>query len=142
MKLLPLVAFPLLMVMSPGLHAVVAPGTGSWQGRNYRDTKPGGWFSYRLALPTQGECRLVCTYWGGETDRRDFDILVDDTKIASQTLECNKPGEFFDVSYPVPEGVTRGKQFITVQFRARPGSVAGGLFGVRLAQLPAKKSAP
>jgi DUF1680 family protein len=117
-------------------------GTGSLQGRNYRDTEPGGWFSYRLALPTQGECRLVCTYWGGETSRRDFDILLDDTKIASQTLERNKPGEFFDVSYPVPEGVTHGKQFVTVLFRARPGSVAGGLFGIRLEQLTAKKRAP
>ena len=50
---------------------------------------------------------LQATYWGDERSR-DFDILVDDVKVATQHLS-GQAGKFFDVDYPLPEALTRGK---------------------------------
>lgn len=53
---------------------------------------------------------------------------MDDRKIATQSLKPDKPGEFFDVEYAVPEESTRGKAHVTVKFKASAGA-AGRLFG-------------
>ena len=75
---------------------------------------------------------LVCTWWGGESGERNFDILVDGTKIASQKLSNNQPGKFWDATYPIPAELTHGKEKVTVKMQAQPGNFAGGLFGSRL----------
>jgi hypothetical protein len=57
---------------------------------------------------------------------------VDGKVIATQTLHQDKPGEFYDKIYAIPEEVTRGKQTVEVRFQAHPGNFAGGLYGVRI----------
>ena len=76
--------------------------------------------------------QLVCTFWGSDAGGRVFDILIDDTKIATQTLENNKPGTFYDETYSVPTVLTQGKDKVTVTFRAARNRTAGGLFGTRM----------
>jgi hypothetical protein len=75
---------------------------------------------------------LVCTYWGGDSGGRKFDIAVDGKVIATQTLNRNKPGKFFDVTYPLPVELIKGKQKVRVKLQAHPGKMAGGLFGCRM----------
>ena len=75
---------------------------------------------------------LLCTYWGGESGDRTFDILIDGEVIATQTLKQDQPGAFFEKTYAIPAATTRGKQKIEVRFRAHPGNFAGGLFGARM----------
>jgi hypothetical protein len=75
---------------------------------------------------------LVCTYWGSDAWNRDFDILIDSTKIASQQLDNNDPGKLFDVSYPIDPELISGKTSVTVTFQAKQGKIAGGLFGCRM----------
>lgn len=53
-------------------------------------------------------------------------------KIASQSLQNDMPGQFFDVTYAIPEELTRGKTKMTVRFQAQPGNIAGGLYGLRV----------
>ncbi len=110
--------------------------SGTFQGRHWRDATAGGWFSYRLAIPAQENLKLVCTYWGGESTRREFEILVEGQKIATQVLENNQPGTFFDVAYHLPDELLYGRQFVTIRFQGKPGSQAGGLFGIRLLPVP------
>ena len=88
----------------------------------------------RLILRSCRTClfRLCCSYWGSETGPRTFDILVDGIKIATQSLQNDKPGEFFDVTYAIPPEVTRGKNKITIRFQGQPGNMAGGFYGVRV----------
>jgi hypothetical protein len=57
-------------------------------------------------------------------------FLVDGRKIATQMLNHEKPGEFFDVDYELPVNLTQGKSKVAVKFQAHPGNMAGGLFGV------------
>ena len=71
------------------------------------------------------------TYWGSDGGRV-FDILVDGKKIATQELQDNHPGQFFDEIYRIPAELTQGKAKITVRFQAQHGSTAGGVFECRL----------
>ncbi len=105
---------------------------GENQGRKWRHARVDGWLSFDLKAPADGPVTLVCSYWGSETGPRKFDILVDGVKIATQSLQNDKPGEFFDVTYAIPEDVTRGKSKITIRFQGQPGNMAGGFYGVRV----------
>ena len=106
--------------------------TGEFRGRKWRDTANGGWFSYNVKVQPDQPMTLVCTYWGSDGGAREFDVLVDGEKIATQKLQNNKPGEFYDETYRVPEKLTHGKKSVTVKFQARPRQMAGGLFGLRV----------
>jgi uncharacterized protein len=100
--------------------------------RKWREARDGGWFSYEVKVDPDHPVSLVCTYWGSESGKRTFDILVDDAKIATQNLAGNKPDEFWDATYPIPSELTRGKQKVVIKLQAQPGNFAGGLFGCRI----------
>ncbi|HPS03679.1 MAG TPA: hypothetical protein PLA90_19255, partial [Candidatus Sumerlaeota bacterium] len=106
--------------------------TGDFQGRKWRHATGGGWFSFDLAVDAKEPVALRVTYWGDDAANRVFDILVDGEKIATQTLEHNKPGQFFDEKYLIPAKLTQGKAQVTVRFQAQPGKWAGGVFGLRM----------
>ena len=55
---------------------------------------------------------------------------MDETKIATQTVNLNKPGDFFAVEYRIPGELARGKNKVTVKFQAPPDGIAGGLCGL------------
>ncbi|MCX8155914.1 MAG: glycoside hydrolase family 127 protein [Verrucomicrobiae bacterium] len=105
---------------------------GDFNGRKWRHATDGGWFAFDMKVEPQTKHELLCTYWGSEMGQRNFDILVDDVKIATQKLLNNQPGKFFDQIYPIPAELTRGKSKVTIKFQAHPGNFAGGLFGCRL----------
>jgi hypothetical protein len=82
---------------------------------------------------------LVVTYWGSDAGARVFDIIVDGKVIATQRLQRNKPGQFFDVTYPIPIELTKGKEKVTVRFQAHPNalreaSLASEWLGRRLSE--------
>jgi hypothetical protein len=105
--------------------------TGENSGRKWRHARDGGWLSFDLKVSPDVSVSLVASYWGSETGPRKFDILVDGKKIGSQSLQNDKPGEFFDVTYAIPEELTRGKNKITIRFEAQPANIAGGFYGLR-----------
>ncbi len=39
-------------------------------------------------------------------------------------------GRIFEVEYPIPAHLLAGKEKITLRFEPKPGSIAGGFFGV------------
>jgi len=104
---------------------------GEFNGRKYRHATNGGWFSFEMKVMPDEPADLLCRYWGSDRRRRTFDILIDGVKIATQSLNDNRPGEFFDVTYPIPVELTRGKEKVTVKLQAHPDCWAGGLFGCR-----------
>ena len=106
-----------------------ATRSGNLDGRNWRDAAPGGWFEYRMKILPDVPVKLWCTYWGSD-GVRSFDILVDSRKIASQELNDNRPGEFFDIVYDVPAELTKDKSSIVVCFAGHHRSIAGGIFGL------------
>jgi hypothetical protein len=111
-----------------GLKSRLSRGNGEFNGRRVRDAVSGGVFSYVMKVDPAKPMSLYCTYWGNDTSPRRFDILVNDAVIATQTLDFNDPGHFFDVEYRIPEKLTLGQSNVTVVFQADPGKFAGGLF--------------
>ncbi len=115
-------------------------GAGEHLGRKWRHATDGGWFAFDMGVVPEGANTLLCTYWGSEVGPRTFDILVDGHKIAEQTLASDAPGKFFDVTYAIPQDLTRGKSKITVRVQGHPGNFAGGLFGCRTLKSESDKS--
>ena len=105
---------------------------GDAMGRKWRHAVDGGWFSFAMKVLPDEPMQLVCTFWGDDAGGRTFDILIDGKKLVTQMLEHNKPGTFYDETYPIPAALTQGKSRVTVRFQAHPGRTAGGLFGARM----------
>ncbi len=103
--------------------------SGSHRGRGWRHASPGGFFSFQMKVRPDGPTDLFCTYWGSDTGERRFDILVDGQRIATQQLNNDRPGEFFDVVYAIPETIIGNKEQVTVRFEPQAGQIAGGVFG-------------
>ena len=103
----------------------------TYRGRHGRDARNHGYFEW-TAKVRPGPLMLQATYWGEERNKL-FDILVEGTRIATQRLEGERPGEFFSVDYPIPPELTRGKA--TVVVRVQPSndrSRAAPTFGMRI----------
>jgi DUF1680 family protein len=113
--------------------------SGVHQGRVWRDASRGGQFMYRLAVDPRQPMSLLVAYWGSDSGRRIFDVLVDDQIIATQRLQREKPDEFFDVEYAIPPAVTAGKKEVTVRFQAHPDCMAGGVFGLNMLRAAEKR---
>ena len=71
---------------------------------------------------------LMCEYWGSDVPPRTFDILIDGEIVATQALNQDRPGRFFEIEYAIPPEMTEGKEKITVRFQAHEGHTAGGVF--------------
>jgi uncharacterized protein len=100
-------------------------------GRAYREAI-NGWFSYEMLVDGQAPMTLSCTYWGSDKKNREFDILVDDTPIATQQLEELKLGDFVEILYPIPSSLTRNKEHVVVKFQAKKNRIAGGVYSCRI----------
>lgn len=91
------------------------------------------WFGYELRDP-KGEARaLLLSFAKGDVGRR-FDLLVNGQRIAEIALaRPDAPDEIYTREFPLPPELVRaaaGK--LGVKFVAQPGSIAGGLYGLRL----------
>ncbi len=106
--------------------------TGEAMGRKWRHAVDGGRFSFTMKVLPDEPMHLVCTYWGSDAGGRIFDILIDGEKIATQRLENNRPGTFYDETYEIPAARTQGTSQVTVTFQAHRQSMAGGLYGARM----------
>ena len=103
--------------------------SGQFGERKWRHATDGGWFEFDLKVLSDTPMELLCTFWGDDAGNRSFDILVDGTLVATQTLNRDKPGEFYDKIYALPVELTKNKSKVTVRLQAKPGNFAGGLFG-------------
>lgn len=112
--------------------------TGDFGERKWRDARNGGSFTFRMKVLDSVPLNLRCTYWGDDAGGRTFDILVEGQRIATQTLDRNHPGEFFEVEYPIPAELLAGKTSVKVSFQAAANSMAGGLFGCATVKAPPK----
>ena len=105
--------------------------SGPFQAGTWRHAGKGGFFSYRLEVDPKADHVVAVTYWGDDTGDRIFDILVDGERIATQTLNRNRPGRLFVVEYPVPRRLTEGKPAVVVRFEpSGKGVTAGGVFAL------------
>jgi uncharacterized protein len=105
-------------------------GSGGFADHSYRDATEGGWFSWDLKILPDEPQNLILTYWG-EDRGRQFDIIVDGQKLATEHLTASHPEVFFDQEYPLPIALTKGKNKVTLRVQGS-NTWAGGVFGARV----------
>lgn len=98
-------------------------------GHHWRDAT--GWFSYALNNEEGRAKTLRLTYFKGDTDRQ-FSVLINGQKLASVTLPASSATDaFYTVDYALTDAMQKAPT-LTVRFEAHDGSVAGGIYGIRL----------
>jgi len=103
--------------------------TGEDHGRKSRFAFRGGYFVFNMKVDPQKNNAILCAYWGMDNRGRVFDILVDNVKIATEDLNKYKASRFYDVSYPIPAELTKGKEKIVIKFQAQPANNVGPVYG-------------
>ena len=69
----------------------------------------------------------------GLDNNRHFNILINDQFVAEVNLDGSKGFEFFTEDYAIPNDILEQSHGqLTVKFEAKDGSIAGGVFEVRL----------
>ncbi len=110
--------------------------SGESHGRQWRSAEDGGYFSFVMKVDSAVANTILCSYWGSDHRGRIFDIQVDGQTIATQNLGPFKQSKFYDISYPVPQELVKGKQSVTVKLVAHSaqngvGPVSGTIRMVR-----------
>jgi DUF1680 family protein len=91
-----------------------------------------GWFSYDLKNTNKQAKALQLTYFGLDKGRT-FDIYLNDKLLRTVTLDGSKGANFFTEDYIIPQEILKkNAEVLRVKFVAHPGSIAGGIYGVRL----------
>jgi len=111
-------------------------------GKSWRHALDGGWFSWDLKVDSSRPQELRVKYWGSDSGGREFDVIVDGQRLATVMLDNNRPGEFFEETYPIPEKITHRKEKITVRFLAHPKKTAGGVFACTMLSSEQTNSMP
>ena len=101
------------------------------------------WFSYDLPVDPAAPSVLIVTFSNEVRGRKGgVDVLVDGAKVGEQTMDRRTPEQdlrFFDVKYPLPLDIVKGKQKVTVRFQAKDGAAIPGIFGIRTVRADAPK---
>ncbi len=105
--------------------------SGNYKGRFWRHAQ--GWFSYDLKNKNK-EAKVLRITYSGEDRGRTFDILINGKLLANVQLEGVSDAEFFHVDYTLPKSVRKkaSSETLEVKFVAGDGSIAGGVYDVRL----------
>lgn len=91
-----------------------------------------GWFSFDAKVLPDHPVQMMCTFWGADKDKRDFDILIDGKIFKSVSLQGTHGPQLFNEIDDIPQSFTQGKEKINVKFQSHPDNHAGGLFGFRI----------
>lgn len=100
-------------------------------GRMGREVRSGGFFEWDMKVQPDVSSALLCTYIGDDKNR-GFDYLIDGVKIATEELKGATTGRFFDVEYPIPAELLKGKTKVVVRVQGHPNKTAGRVFGCRI----------
>jgi hypothetical protein len=119
-------------------HSFAGEGmqTGEEHGKKWRSTDEGGYFSFNMKVDSAAGNTLICSYWGDDHRGRIFDIRIDGQTIATQNLATFKQSKFYEIDYPIPQELVRGKTSVTVKLAAHSahntvGPVSGTIRMVR-----------
>lgn len=110
-------------------HGFKTDGTsGVFKGHPWVDTQANGELSFAMNCTDEEPMYLLLSYWGGEGEKRSFNVMAENSLLALQELYMNQPDEMYDVLYEIPDHLTTDKQQITIRLKGVNNSKAGGLF--------------
>ncbi|PWW31437.1 hypothetical protein DFO73_102436 [Cytobacillus oceanisediminis] len=108
-------------------------GYGILSNRKYRDTWPGGSFSFTLNVLPDRPNHLLVMYTKEIENMNSFDLTIDGVKLKKGEVVLEELNTFVLVKYGLPLlNLTAGKKTVRVQFRAHEGQKVPKVFGVRV----------
>lgn len=104
---------------------------GDYQNRKYRMAYENGWFAFDLKCNSEKPLQLLMTYWGGDSGRSTFEVVVDDEYVfpICVTGEAN---QFVEMKHLLPVEYTKGKDKIRVKFKGVERNRVTNLYDCRL----------
>jgi uncharacterized protein len=90
------------------------------------------WFAYDLPLVGGSPAALVVTYNRDNRRARSFEILIDGTRLAEETIPFDSESRFYDREYALPAALVAGKTQLTIRFQATGGNEIAPVYGLRL----------
>ena len=112
-------------------------GTGDYNTEHYRDAKANGYIQYTLYNNSGIEEKLSIMLRFNLADKgRKATLYVDGQKLADITIPTQAKGSdgngFFNVEYPIPETLAKGKTQFVVKLTASSSTLCPGIYYVRL----------
>jgi len=104
---------------------------GEFKNRKYRQVERGGWMTFHMKVNKNQPFALVFEYWGGESGSKTFDILVEDSVIATENLSVLSKSKFVNKTYEVPAALVKDKETIRVKVLPHEGHRGGPVYTVR-----------
>ncbi len=89
------------------------------------------WFSYSVPIDASKPVALVLTYNSDTRQIRTFEILVDSQRVGEQAITKSSESRFFDMEYPIPPDLVRGKTSVTVRVQGTNGNETAPVFALR-----------
>ncbi len=90
-----------------------------------------GWFSFEMPVEADEPMALLVTLNSSQQDGASFEIQVDGTRVATQSVVDRAASGFYDVRIPLPANLLAGKESITVRFRSTGDGRIPTVFDVR-----------
>lgn len=113
-------------------HFFKAEGADTGLNKGMRWRHATSWMSYDLN-DKQHQAKTLRISFSTLDAGRKFDLFVNDTLIESITLTGDAPQEIYTRDFAIPEKLVRASNGkLIVKFVAHKGSIAGGLYGLRL----------
>jgi RNase P/RNase MRP subunit p29 len=107
-------------------------GFGIQSNRKYRDTWPGGYFSFTLKVLPHEEQELVVSYTREIEHMNSFDLTIDGTRLENGKLILEEMNTFVLLKYEIPYSLTVAKDAVTIKFSAHQGEKVPKVFGIRM----------
>ncbi len=109
--------------------------TGESNTRKWRAAEPGGFLSFDMDVDPEKRNILTMTYWGQDNRNSTFNILVNDTVIATEDINKYKENRFYEIDYKIPVELTKGKRKITIILKeAKNNNNIGPFYLARIAR--------
>ncbi|MCM1076285.1 MAG: glycoside hydrolase family 127 protein [Bacteroides sp.] len=106
---------------------------GNFNGEAWRNASSSGFFTFRMNTQGNNNLALRVRYYGKEEGNKTFDILVNDSVIASENTSGKwNEDKFMEVEYPIPSGIANEDNTFDVTFRPQKDSSTGGIYHIRL----------
>lgn len=98
--------------------------------RKYRFAYEKGWFAFNMKCGSDKPAQLLLTYYGGDTRKFTFDIVIGDWVQSVSLRETEH--KFIEHVIDLPLEVTQGKESIRVMFRADSQNRVSNIYDCRL----------
>ena len=115
----------------------------AFRGRRWRDTRDSGWFAVKMKVDGGRPMRLITTRstagssrWN-RIDNLEFDIQVDGQRIGGAeeldpTRTLDDYDDYYETTYAIPAGLTRGKREVEVKFQSKADKHVGSVYHLRM----------